>query len=250
MCAGQGDIRMHLALLFAGVIGVLVGAVMAYAGYANFDFSYGGTLVIAAATVLLGGLLLIGVAACLSQLRRIARILQAAFGEGQPSSRTGMERAANEADEPERRVPVLPPRPPRAVAEERAAKPSAVAQAPPVRLELEEAGSQLERSAPEIPPLEALREWPRVSSADRVGAGDDARGATAKASQPPPVEDVACEDITAPERSAQAAILKSGVIEGMAYTLYADGSVEAEMPQGIMRFASVAEWREYLRPQQ
>jgi len=31
------------------------------------------------------------------------------------------------------------------------------------------------------------------------------------------------------------AILKSGVIDGMAYTLYTDGSIEAELPQGTMR---------------
>src|SRR5262245_48102964 len=34
------------------------------------------------------------------------------------------------------------------------------------------------------------------------------------------------------------AILKSGVVDGMAYTLYVDGSIEAELPQGTLRFAS------------
>jgi hypothetical protein len=42
------------------------------------------------------------------------------------------------------------------------------------------------------------------------------------------------------------AILKSGVIDGMAYTLYTDGSIEAELPQGIMRFASIDELRAHL----
>lgn len=41
-------------------------------------------------------------------------------------------------------------------------------------------------------------------------------------------------------------ILKSGVIDGMAYTLYSDGSIEAEMQQGTMRFANVNELRAYL----
>jgi hypothetical protein len=41
-------------------------------------------------------------------------------------------------------------------------------------------------------------------------------------------------------------ILKSGVVDGMAYTLYSDGSIEAEMPQGTMRFASIVELRAYL----
>ena len=42
------------------------------------------------------------------------------------------------------------------------------------------------------------------------------------------------------------AILKSGVIDGMAYTLYADGSIEAELPQGTVRFASIDELRAHL----
>jgi hypothetical protein len=41
-------------------------------------------------------------------------------------------------------------------------------------------------------------------------------------------------------------ILKSGVVDGMAYTLYSDGSIEAEMPQGTVRFASIDELRAYL----
>jgi hypothetical protein len=42
------------------------------------------------------------------------------------------------------------------------------------------------------------------------------------------------------------AILKSGVIDGMAYTLYTDGSIEAELPQGTMRFSSIDELRAHL----
>ncbi len=52
------------------------------------------------------------------------------------------------------------------------------------------------------------------------------------------------QEAPAPERTA--AILKSGVIDGMAYTLYADGSIEAELPQGTLTFASVDELRAHL----
>jgi hypothetical protein len=45
---------------------------------------------------------------------------------------------------------------------------------------------------------------------------------------------------------APAAILKSGVIDGMAYTLYTDGSIEAQLPNGIMRFESIDELRSHL----
>ena len=43
-----------------------------------------------------------------------------------------------------------------------------------------------------------------------------------------------------------AAILKSGVVDGMGYTLYVDGSIEAELPDGILRFASINELRDHL----
>jgi hypothetical protein len=42
------------------------------------------------------------------------------------------------------------------------------------------------------------------------------------------------------------AILKSGVIDEMAYTLFTDGSIEAQMPDGTMRFASIDELRRHL----
>jgi len=45
------------------------------------------------------------------------------------------------------------------------------------------------------------------------------------------------------------AILKSGVIDGMPYTLYADGSIEAELPQGTVKFSSVEALRSHLEKQ-
>jgi hypothetical protein len=50
----------------------------------------------------------------------------------------------------------------------------------------------------------------------------------------------------APGEPRAAAILKSGVVDGMGYTLYVDGSIEAELPQGTLRFASIGELREHL----
>jgi hypothetical protein len=42
------------------------------------------------------------------------------------------------------------------------------------------------------------------------------------------------------------AVLKSGVVDGMGYTLYVDGSIEAELPQGTLRFSSINDLRSYL----
>lgn len=41
-------------------------------------------------------------------------------------------------------------------------------------------------------------------------------------------------------------VLRSGVVDGMAYTLYSDGSIEAQLPQGTLRFDSITELRQHL----
>jgi hypothetical protein len=48
------------------------------------------------------------------------------------------------------------------------------------------------------------------------------------------------------EDQPQVTVLKSGVVDGMAYSLYSDGSIEAQMPEGMMRFGSVDELRAHL----
>jgi hypothetical protein len=52
---------------------------------------------------------------------------------------------------------------------------------------------------------------------------------------PPPIED-----------QPAVTVLKSGIVDGMAYSLYSDGSIEAQMPEGMMRFASIDELRAHL----
>ncbi len=51
-----------------------------------------------------------------------------------------------------------------------------------------------------------------------------------------------------PQKPAQTdvTVLKSGVVDGMAYSLYSDGSIEAQMPEGMMRFASIEALRAHL----
>jgi len=50
----------------------------------------------------------------------------------------------------------------------------------------------------------------------------------------------------APPEHTPVAVLKSGVVDGMGYTLYVDGSIEAELPDGTLRFASINELRAHL----
>jgi len=46
--------------------------------------------------------------------------------------------------------------------------------------------------------------------------------------------------------TAPVSVLKSGVVEGMAYTLYSDGSIEAQLPQGTLRFGSISALRNHI----
>jgi hypothetical protein len=75
------------------------------------------------------------------------------------------------------------------------------------------------------------------------------------ATPPPPTDAPAAGDArqAAPSAADQGqapptpvAILKSGVIDGMGYTLYTDGSIEAQLSEGVMRFASIEELRQHL----
>ena len=51
---------------------------------------------------------------------------------------------------------------------------------------------------------------------------------------------------TPAEEPRAAAVLKSGVVDGMAYTLYTDGSIEAKLPHGTVKFGSIAELRAHI----
>jgi hypothetical protein len=70
---------------------------------------------------------------------------------------------------------------------------------------------------------------------------------------PPPAQSPAQDHVpdrrrdALPQEEPQApSILKSGVVDGMAYTLYSDGSIEAKLPHGTVRFGSIAELRAHI----
>jgi hypothetical protein len=91
--------------------------------------------------------------------------------------------------------------------------------------------------------------WPadaRQPKAARVEPQIAAPAALAPAEQPPAVQAPPMAINGNGEGHPPAAILKSGVVDGMAYTLYADGSIEATLPQGTVRFGSIAELRSHI----
>ena len=114
------------------------------------------------------------------------------------------------------------------------------------------------RSAPAAPPGSDSTEGPRATFEDAWPKSERSRTADALSRRSGRATSSFTEagaDATGAERQAPAArkeepppvtVLKSGVVDGMAYSLYSDGSIEAQMPEGMMRFASIDELRAHL----
>lgn len=106
----------------------------------------------------------------------------------------------------------------------------------------EDAWPRGERPAPQP-------ERPRFSDEIRQAARASATHAERFSDRLPDPSEIPDRDEPAPAAPARAqgvTVLKSGVVDGMAYSLYSDGSIEAQMPEGLMRFASIDELREHL----
>jgi hypothetical protein len=114
-----------------------------------------------------------------------------------------------------------------------------------------EAGPRLSGSpaTPRGRGLNAL--WPGGQRREQTAAAH-AQAAVARAlpaDGPALVSEARSDAVAAASHKADVAILKSGVIEGMAYTLYSDGSIEAQLPQGTLRFGSIAALRDHIENQ-
>ncbi|MHC2580283.1 hypothetical protein ACVI1J_007563 [Bradyrhizobium diazoefficiens] len=102
-------------------------------------------------------------------------------------------------------------------------------------------------AGPDTPPASFDDAWPKP---DRMRPPEP----PAASRRPPPRSPSTFVEATpppAPEpepavEQAPVTVLKSGVVDGMAYSLYSDGSIEAQMPEGMMRFASIDELRAHL----
>jgi hypothetical protein len=101
----------------------------------------------------------------------------------------------------------------------------------------------LPAEANEVPPASFDDAWPKSARA-RPGEAQPQR----RQPRTPPTfgEPAATRQPPAAESQPQVTVLKSGVVDGMAYSLYSDGSIEAQMPEGMMRFASIDELRAHL----
>ena len=248
---------MHIVLLAIGVVVVVVGLALIGLGLAG---ALGHTLVVTGTVAAIGSLILSSLATVTRQLRRIAQSL-----EMRPVGRAATPEPEEEAPSPtaSRAAPPLQApvvEPPVAPAYEPAPEPE-------VRIEpkVEPLPEPVHAAAPEPVP-EVAEQPPEVSvdepaplapkpepdrSFDAVWSGALDRPARDTAPAAVAAGGVAVVEAMRPAPAAppsvpEVGIFKSGVIDGMAYTLYTDGSIEAELPQGTVKFASIDELRAYL----
>jgi hypothetical protein len=102
----------------------------------------------------------------------------------------------------------------------------------------------------EAPPLTSDDTWPPSERSWNVDAPSQRRGGRIPSTFTEPDAGATAADRYSPaapnEEHSPITVLKSGVVDGMAYSLYSDGSIEAQMPEGMMRFASIDELRAHL----
>jgi len=101
----------------------------------------------------------------------------------------------------------------------------------------------------EVPPATFDDAWPKPERSRAVDSPPRRSGRAPSTFTEPNAAAPAADRYPPAARSEDqppVTVLKSGVVDGMAYSLYSDGSIEAQMPEGMMRFASIDELRAHL----
>jgi len=267
---------MHLVLFAVGLAAIATGVVMIGFGIPINEFGLGNTLIGSGTTAIIGGLILIGLSAVIGRLRDVARALERqdarVGGEGTPSYTAAAEpvraspnTASSIAAEPVVSTDLtwssslndepmhLPPVQGLADLPNDWDEP-----VPSVVTRRREPTPSRERPARRSQQLDAG--WSRDQG---LGAGRHSGGGDALFGShldEPPLEVSTASEARRPRRRESSeqmmirpplalqtvTVLKSGVIDGMAYTLYSDGSIDAEMTHGMMRFNTIEELRAYM----
>jgi hypothetical protein len=242
-----------VALLIIG-LGVLASGLFALVYSIPIkDFSFGNTLIVAGTVAACSGLILVAAAVVVRQLQRIAQRIEA----------LSVPLARGEAAEPALAMPsrMAPPAPeppswPRpetmalgTVPADAAPEPVAPRSAPPSLVPEPVAAPDAGKGRRNLLFVSSRRERERsrVASGDPVPPGAYSELKPPAAAPEAPVRQAAAAAPLPPSEPVPAAVVvKSGAVDGMAYSLYSDGSIEAQLPEGMMRFASISELRAHL----
>jgi hypothetical protein len=275
---------VSVLLVGIGVFALVAGLVMVGFGIPINEFSFGNTLIMAGTTAAVGGLIIIGLGMTVGQLRRIAEALafqsharsiqpaeslestgRAAPAQGRaafpprPKAEPHPFDMVASASADERALPFAAPKlrnpdePAVAVEDHISLSPQQPTGAPSGAIESSSAAKAPEPAPPwrASPPPMQVRPTP-APNFDAMWPAEPKPPATPPAGEPrpEPTEAIPFRAVKRiepePPKPRAVAILKSGVVDGMGYTLYVDGSIEAELPQGTLRFASINELRSHL----
>ena len=273
-------------LFGVGAVAAVVGVVMIGFGIPVNEFSFGNTLIGSGVTAIVGGLIIVALGVVVTQLQRLAEAMatrapirssrpldmfdtsgaRAAPGRipfpPKPKAETRESHEFHETQPVEPRMPAkqdmpqdLPHDSPMAEAEAHSFSFAPTLRNPeesPVTVEddvslsphqpaVAPAPADFDPPARPAPAAPAPARTPHTTYFDAMWPADT-KAAPEPEAKPEP-------EAPQPERESEpraVAILKSGVVDGMGYTLYVDGSIEAELPQGTLRFASINELRGHL----
>jgi hypothetical protein len=268
---------MMVVMLLAGIGCLLAGLVAIGFGIPVKEFSFGNTLILAGASAACTGLVMLGLWSVVRELRGIAERLgptlpadnlgtallptivpipQAAQPVEMGASRFSRDEPSEQPGEAEADLHPAAGETPQ-LAEAFEARPASK----PRRNLMFSSSSRRERERAQARTTEQFSTASDVMPPQEPGANEPAAGtfAWSKPDRTRPAEAaVARRGGRAPstfsdppagggnEDQPPVTVLKSGVVDGMAYSLYSDGSIEAQMPEGMMRFASIDELRAHL----
>ncbi|MDB5549603.1 MAG: hypothetical protein JWP21_3050 [Tardiphaga sp.] len=251
-----------IAALLAGVLAILIGIPVK-------EFSFGNTMILAGAMAMCTGLVLFGLWVTAREMRAVARRIASPASAGLhdpslpelsapprkpsfPSRPPAREPAA--VVPPVEVPPVYPPFPPDAIADrpsaDAAPEPAPEPESKPkarrnllfessVRKDRERAAAAGAQNGAAAPAIETGQ---RTTFDDSGPLNRERPERALRARSPSTYPDTQAAAVSV----SDVTVLKSGVVDGMAYSLYSDGSIEAQMPEGMMRFSSIEELRTHL----
>ena len=257
---------MVVLLSFLGLIAMVAGMFGLGLGVPVRDTAFGAAVLVSASVAITGGLILVGLAAAVSELRRV---LRAGMRQTRPPERWEAERGQGAGQRKEPRVGVP------------GSRGADVDDVTPTKFDERQPRERLRPPAPEgrLPSeagnvqgyafstaFDRAGSEPRGTSAaplsekfDKIRPSEhrtpDREGLEQRAETSPRAGTAAGEVKSPPLSPAETAapagirpvrILKSGMIDDVAYTLFSDGSIETQAPDGTLRFASIEEFRKHL----
>lgn len=249
---------MIVLLLLLGFIAVAAGMFGLGLGLPAKDTTFGAAVLVSSSVAITGGFILFGLAAAVSDLRRV---LQAGIRQTRLPERIEAERGAGARRWEPRLAAADAPGP---GALHGGASAADAADVIPARFDAPEVADWPRKPVREarLTPDAGAEPRPAPERFDAIRPSDYRRPDTPGADAPEPHAEAPLPagphtgDVRSPPLSPGDAagpgavkpvrVLKSGMINDVAYTLFSDGSIETQTPGGALRFGSIDEFRRHL----